>query len=83
MWLQGDVYMEVQQVFSSWVSQTVRIFPGLSFVEFEYTIGPIPVVEWVGYQVHVSVNSISIRHPYIFHEVCDYFKTDVAKDVYL
>ena len=41
--MQGDVYMEVQQVFNSWVSQSVRIFPGLPFVEFEYTIGPIPM----------------------------------------
>ena len=40
--LQGELFMEATQVFSPWVYQSVRIYHGLPFVEFEYTVGPIP-----------------------------------------
>ena len=29
-------------MFSPWVYQSVRIYHGLPFVEFEFTVGPIP-----------------------------------------
>ena len=58
--MQGDVYMEVQQVFNSWVSQSVRIFPRLPFVEFEYTIGPIPI-ELVTY-LNLFLSSCGLLH---------------------
>jgi hypothetical protein len=53
------VYTEVQQVFNSWVSQSVRIFPGLPFVEFEYTIGPIPMHEVSILYLHVLLEIIT------------------------
>ena len=47
----GKVVQEVRQVFSDWASQVVRLYQGGKFVEFEYTIGPIPFADWLGKEV--------------------------------
>ena len=49
--------MEASQVFSSWVYQSIRIYHDLPIIEFEYTVGPIPVryvhVIYIGENVNV------------------------------
>lgn len=40
--VKGPVVTEVHQTFSSYVSQIVRIYEDVDFIEFEWTVGPIP-----------------------------------------
>ena len=47
----GKVVQEVRQTYSSWVSQVVRIIEGQDYVEFEYTIGPIPFKDGLGKEI--------------------------------
>jgi alpha-mannosidase len=47
----GPVINEARQVFSSWVSQTIRITEGSSTAEFEFTIGSIPFQDGLGREV--------------------------------
>ena len=44
--VRGDVVQEVRQVFSPWLTQTVRLGASWRHAEFEHTIGPVPV--WLG-----------------------------------
>ena len=39
---QGDVVQEVQQQFTPWLGQVVRLYKGLQAAEFSWTVGPIP-----------------------------------------
>ena len=48
---QGKIAKEVRQTYSNWVSQVVRIFEGQDYVEFEYTIGPIPFKDGLGKEI--------------------------------
>ena len=41
--MQGDLFSEVTQTFSPWLKQSVRIYKGFPIVEFEFTVGPIPI----------------------------------------
>lgn len=41
--MQGDVATEVYQTYSDWVSHVIRLYKDEPFVEFEWTVGPIPV----------------------------------------
>ena len=48
---EGRIVNEVRQTFSNWVSQVIRIFEGHDYVEFEYTIGPIPFKDGLGKEI--------------------------------
>ncbi|GCB79976.1 hypothetical protein scyTo_0019639, partial [Scyliorhinus torazame] len=49
--LQTDLFQEVYQNFSSWCSQTVRLYKKQKFVELEWTVGPIPIRDNIGKEV--------------------------------
>lgn len=42
--IQGKNVHEVHQSFSSWLSQVVRIYDQQDSIEFEWLVGPIPIM---------------------------------------
>lgn len=47
--IRGDLVDEVHQQFNEWISQVVRVYKTEKFVEFEWMVGPIPIVigDWM------------------------------------
>jgi hypothetical protein len=43
--INGTLVTEVRQVFSNWLTQTIRLAAGDRFATFEFTVGPIPLVD--------------------------------------
>lgn len=65
--VRGDVVDEVHQRFNEWISQVVKIYHDNSTgVEFEWTVGPIPVDDLVGKEI-VTRFTGGIRNEGIFH----------------
>ena len=58
----GKLYSEVWQEFEDWMVQIVRVRNGGDcFVEFDWTIGPVPIDDHVGKEVVSVFNAPSIR----------------------
>jgi len=49
--LQSPLVSEVQQVFSDWATQTVRLYAGAKHLEIEWTVGPVPIDDALGKEV--------------------------------
>lgn len=49
--IKGDLVDEVHQVFNEWVSQVVRVYKVLNYVEFEWMVGPIPIDDSIGKEI--------------------------------
>ncbi|XP_041266700.1 lysosomal alpha-mannosidase [Onychostruthus taczanowskii] len=49
--LKTALVQEVQQNFSAWCSQVLRLRPGQPYLELEWTVGPIPVADGLGKEV--------------------------------
>nr|KAG5714609.1 hypothetical protein BaRGS_000097 [Batillaria attramentaria] len=54
------------QEFSPWVSQTVRIYDDQRFVEFQWTVGPIPIDDMKGKEV-ISRFSTNLQTNGVFY----------------
>jgi lysosomal alpha-mannosidase len=42
---------EVRQHWNEWVSQTIRVYEDEEYIEFDWTVGPIPVDDKIGKEV--------------------------------
>ncbi|XP_013794380.1 lysosomal alpha-mannosidase-like isoform X2 [Limulus polyphemus] len=49
--VKGDIVEELQQTFTPWLSQVIRIYKGVKHLEFEWVVGPIPVGDWRGKEI--------------------------------
>ncbi|XP_070544770.1 lysosomal alpha-mannosidase-like isoform X1 [Ptychodera flava] len=49
--VQGDLVQEIQQQYTPWVSQVIRLFKGQRHAEFEWTVGPIPFKDGLGKEI--------------------------------
>lgn len=47
----GPVVWEARQTFADWATQTVRLWAGSSTIEFEWTVGPIPIADGNGKEI--------------------------------
>ncbi|XP_022230107.2 lysosomal alpha-mannosidase-like [Drosophila obscura] len=53
----GASVKEVHQQVNEWISQVIRIYEGVNRVEFEWLIGPIPIVDNVGMEIVTNFRS--------------------------
>lgn len=44
--VKGPLFEEIHQVFSPWISQVVRIYQHVDYIEFDWVVGPIPIDNW-------------------------------------
>eukprot|EP01137_Pigoraptor_chileana_P035462 Opistho-2@29507 len=47
----GPVVKEIRQTFAPWLTQTIRLYAGQPWAEFEHTVGPIPTSDNIGKEV--------------------------------
>lgn len=53
----GELFNEVHQIYSEWISQTIRLYKNDKNVEFEWQVGPIDVNDNIGREVVVKFDS--------------------------
>lgn len=76
----GKNVHEVHQSFSSWLSQVVRIYDQQESIEFEWLVGPIPIMwventHWRTFSSTLFCESGSIVHKNI---ICVIFKMEIS-----
>jgi alpha-mannosidase len=62
----GAVYAEVRQYVTDWMTGSVRLIQGSPVIEFDYTVGPIPIADGLAKEVITRFNT-SIRSQGIFY----------------
>jgi lysosomal alpha-mannosidase len=62
----GGLYAEVRQYVSNWASGSVRLIQGSPVIEFDYTVGPIPMLDKINKEIITRFNT-SIRSQSIFY----------------
>ena len=53
----GTITQEARQVFGDWLQQTIRLVGDSPRVEFEWTVGPVPISDGLGKNVIIRFNS--------------------------
>lgn len=59
--VEAESVSEVRQVFSEWASQTVRVRQGSELVELEWTVGPVPIDDFLGKNWHKNTSPTFLR----------------------
>ncbi|XP_072039300.1 lysosomal alpha-mannosidase-like [Amphiura filiformis] len=62
----GDVVQEIHQTFQPWLSQVVRLYKGQPYVEFEWTVGPIPVGDHFGKEIISRFDTDIMSDEYVY-----------------
>lgn len=44
--IRGPLVEEIHQTFSPWISQVIRIYQNVDYVEFDWIVGPVPIDNW-------------------------------------
>lgn len=44
--IRGPLVEEVHQTFNPWISQVIRIYQHVDYIEFDWIVGPIPIDNW-------------------------------------
>jgi lysosomal alpha-mannosidase len=63
--IEGAWVQEMRQTFSPWLTQTVRLYKGKPYIEFEWTVGPIPYKDEVAKEI-ISRFDTSIGNQKVF-----------------
>jgi lysosomal alpha-mannosidase len=63
--IEGALVQEMRQTFSPWLSQTVRLYTDKPYVEFEWTVGPIPYEDRIAKEV-ISRFDTTLKNDKVF-----------------
>lgn len=44
--IKGPLVEEIHQTYNSWISQVIRIYQHVDYIEFDWVVGPIPIDNW-------------------------------------
>lgn len=47
----GPLVEEIHQYVNNWVSQVIRVYNGMDYVEFDWLVGPIPIKDMIGKEI--------------------------------
>lgn len=64
---QSRLVSEIQTRVSPWVKSVTRIKKGAPYIEFEYTVGPIPIEDGIGKEVVVRYSSKEMYNDGVFY----------------
>ncbi|KAK7113104.1 lysosomal alpha-mannosidase-like [Littorina saxatilis] len=64
--VQSEMVQEVYQEFSPWVTQSVKLYNHHRFVQFHWTVGPIPITDNHGKEI-VNRFQTSLRNNQVFY----------------
>ncbi|XP_041362774.1 lysosomal alpha-mannosidase-like [Gigantopelta aegis] len=63
---EGELVEEVYQVFSSWLTQVIRIYQTKQYAEFQWTVGPIPIDDKTGKEV-INIFKTKLKSESLFY----------------
>ncbi|XP_017767636.1 PREDICTED: lysosomal alpha-mannosidase-like isoform X2 [Eufriesea mexicana] len=53
----GPLVQEIHQYVTDWISQVIRVYNGMQYIEFNWLVGPIPVEDKIGKEIVTRYSS--------------------------